>query len=220
MATVESGPFIGLGLCASGSWGGHGARLAGTYEKELNEVIEGLPTLGIDHVIDVGCADGYYACGLAHRYAFVKVTAYDISRRARWCTYSAAKHNQLLDRVSVKSFFDVTKYHSQLDKRDFLLLDCEGFESEIITSETVAKFFNTAILVECHDFIIPRITESLSSILADSHNLRFIQSRERTLKDAPALLSERDSILNDIQEGRRGTMTWIWAIPKAWEIPT
>ena len=99
MSKVESGPFVGLKLCSSGSWGGHGARLVGTYEKELTDVIDSLPALGINHILDVGCADGYYTCGLAYKYASVSVTAYDLSRRARWCTYSALLSNKLLDRV-------------------------------------------------------------------------------------------------------------------------
>ena len=216
MSKVESGPFVGLKLCSSGSWGGHEARLAGTYERELASLVESIPVLGINHILDVGCADGYYTCGFAFKYSTVSVTAYDLSRRARWCTYSALLSNKLLDRVSIKTFFDVKNYQSRLDQRELLFLDCEGFESEIITSKTVDKFINSAILVECHDFVIPNITASLSLILEDSHDLQFIQSRDRTINDVPANLQNRESILSDIQEGRPNTMTWIWAIPKSW----
>lgn len=216
MSQVESGPFVGLKLCSSGSWGGHGARLVGTYEKELAGVIESIPVLGINHILDVGCADGYYTCGFAFKYSTVRVTAYDLSRRARWCTYSALLSNKLLDRVSIKTFFDVENYQSRLDQRELLFLDCEGFESKIITYETIYKFINAAILVECHDFLIPNVTELLSSILANSHDLQFIQSRDRNIEDVPTNLQNRESILSDIQEGRPNTMTWIWAIPKSW----
>jgi hypothetical protein len=216
MSKVESGPFVGLKLCSSGSWGGHGARLVGTYEKELACVIESIPVLGINHILDVGCADGYYSCGFAFKYSTVSVTAYDLSRRARWCTYSALLSNKLLDRVSIKTYFDVKNYHSRVDQRELLFLDCEGFEAEIITTQTVHKFINAAILVECHDFVVPNITASLSLILQDSHELQLMQSRDRTMDDVPENMQNRESILSDIQEGRPNTMTWILAIPKSW----
>lgn len=219
LSKVQVGPFAGLKLCSAGSWGGHRARLIGTYEKELAGVIESIPLLGINHILDVGCADGYYACGFSFKYPLVDVTAYDLSRRARWCTYSASKANKLLDRVLIEKFFDVKDYQLRLDKRELLFLDCEGFEAEIITSETVSKFINAAILVECHDFVVANVTEALSLILQASHHLQFIQSRDRTVEDIPANLPYRPSILSDIQEGRPNTMTWIWAIPKSWMIP-
>lgn len=217
MATVYSGPFSGMSLCSTGSWGGHGARLLGTYEKELNNVVSVIPSLQIEHIIDVGCADGYYSCGFAFKYPSVHVTAYDLSRHARWCTYSAARANKLLSRVSIYKFFDVKKYQSRLDRRELLFLDCEGFEIEIITAETVSNFSNAAIIVECHDFLIPNTTESLSEILQGSHDIEFIQTRDRMFSDIPANLPNTKSVLDDMQEHRPAVMTWIWAIPKSWK---
>jgi hypothetical protein len=217
MSLVESGPFSGMKLCAIGSWGGQGARLVGTYELELSSIIDSLQEFDITHVIDVGCADGYYTCGLAFKYPSVSVTAYDLSRRARWCTYSAARANNLLSKISIRNFFDVNEFEAKSDVRELLFLDCEGFEAEIITAKNIVRVKNVAILVECHDFIVPNITESISAILHDTHTLEYVQSRERTANDIPLWIEARDNLLSEMQEGRPCTMTWIWAIPKSWK---
>jgi hypothetical protein len=216
MSVVESGPFAGMKLCSAGSWGGHGARLVGTYELELSSIVGRLPELNIKHVIDVGCADGYYTCGLAFKYPSVSVTAYDLSRRARWCTYSAARANNLLSKISIRNFFDIHEFEAKSDVRELLFIDCEGFEAEIITVKNIVRVKNVAILVECHDFIVPNITESISAILHDTHTLEYVQSRERTANDIPLRIKARDNVLSEMQEGRPCTMTWIWAIPKSW----
>ena len=55
-------------------------KLIGTYEKELNIIIEGVlaknPQL-IDGVVNIGAAEGYYAVGLAQRLKNVYVTAFE-----------------------------------------------------------------------------------------------------------------------------------------------
>jgi hypothetical protein len=220
MSTVKSGPFLGMKLCSKGTWAGHGARLIGTYEKELAWIVESVPLLNIQHVIDVGCADGYYICGFLYKYESIHGTAYDLSRRARWCTFSAAKANCILGRMSIEKFFDANKFQAKTDARELLFLDCEGFESQIINEVTIVKFENTAILVECHDHIVPNITSTLADIMQYSHDLVFVQSQERTELDIPENLQNASTPLADMQELRPCVMTWIWAIPKLWKNPT
>jgi hypothetical protein len=213
---VESGPFAGLRLCSEGSWMGHAARLLGTYEKELVPVVEEVGKLGITHVIDVGCADGYYSCGFAFRYPGVKVSAYDLSRRARCCTYFAGLANGLSKRLSVHSLFDINSFAPDTNMRELLLLDCEGFESEVVTEKSVHKLLHVAMLIECHDFIVPNITARISSLLATTHSVIVFMSQERTPLDLQELVIEREILVDELQEGRPCSMPWIWAVPLTW----
>ena len=148
---VRSGPFMGLLLNSTGSWGGHKARLLGTYELELWDVVDVIQRLNVRHVIDVGSADGYYSCGFAYKYSEMRVSAYDLSTRARCLTYYAAKVNGIHHRVSVKHFFDISKFVPNINVRELLLLDCEGYEVEIIKFDWIHKLSNVACLVECHE---------------------------------------------------------------------
>jgi len=37
----------------------------GAFRKELQKMLEDLPICADDHVLDVGCGDGFYSCALA-----------------------------------------------------------------------------------------------------------------------------------------------------------
>ncbi len=77
----------------------------------------------------------------------------------------------------------------------------------------MSKFTNAAIIV----VLIPNTTESLSELLQDSHDMEFIQTRDRTFSDIPANVPNTESVLDDMQEHRPAVMTWISAIPKSWK---
>ena len=213
---VESGPFAGLKLCSEGSWMGHAARLLGTYEKELVPVVEEVNELRIAHVIDVGCADGYYSCGFAFKYPGLKVSAYDLSRRARCCTYFAGVANGIAKRLTVHSLFDITSFTPDANMREMLLLDCEGFESEVVNEKNVHKLLHVAMLIECHDFIVPNVTSRISGLLASTHSIRVYMSQDRTPMDLQELMIEREILVDEMQEGRPCSMPWIWAVPLSW----
>jgi hypothetical protein len=61
---VESGPFAGMkylpGFCE-----GILPKLLGSYEQELWPALHSIASLPIQAVINIGCAEGYYAVGLA-----------------------------------------------------------------------------------------------------------------------------------------------------------
>lgn len=214
---VESGPFAGLSLTTQASWGGQAARLVGTYEMELWPVIHQLSQLGISHVIDVGCADGYYACGIPYLYPEIRMTAFDLSITARCQTRYAASANALSSRVTVKRFFDITTFQPFNNERELLLLDCEGFEQYIITPETVNTLIPVCVLVECHDMFVPGVTAQLETLLSKTHAIQQIHSVERSLSDVPEGVERRPTLLQEIQELRAGPQTWIWAVPRAWK---
>ena len=58
---VMHGPFAGMTYVAEATEGALIARLLGVYESELHPHIEAFAAEGLDCVIDVGCAEGYYA---------------------------------------------------------------------------------------------------------------------------------------------------------------
>ena len=82
--TVRSGPFTGMKYPkAEAAGSAFIPKLLGSYERELHPMIERLIAKGYDDVIDVGCAEGYYATGMALRLPGARVHAYDTSETAR-----------------------------------------------------------------------------------------------------------------------------------------
>ena len=65
---VRNGPFAGMrypgvqSVCSTIV-----PKLIGCYEKELHSVIELICSQQYNSVVDIGCAEGYYAVGLAMR---------------------------------------------------------------------------------------------------------------------------------------------------------
>ena len=65
-AKITGGPFKGMDYVTAATEGPLIPRLLGTYESELHPYLAKLAGGGIDYcVIDVGCAEGYYAVGPA-----------------------------------------------------------------------------------------------------------------------------------------------------------
>src|SRR5687767_8100107 len=58
---IWNGPFKGMEYVDAQTEGALIPRLLGTYECELHPHLERLAGEGLDCVIDVGCAEGYYA---------------------------------------------------------------------------------------------------------------------------------------------------------------
>ena len=76
--TVVAGPYKGVKLSPSVSWGDYGSKVLGCYEEELHPQIEELISWEPDAVVNVGCAEGYHAVGLAVRLPRSRVIAYDV----------------------------------------------------------------------------------------------------------------------------------------------
>ena len=73
--TVAAGPFAGMRYAGLPSGSTAGPKLLGSYESEIAAWIEGLCGARLDTIVDVGCAEGYYAVGMAMRCPAARVLA-------------------------------------------------------------------------------------------------------------------------------------------------
>src|SRR5437016_2600251 len=64
---VQSGPFAGMLYVNQAVGSAHVPKLLGSYEAELHEIMRSVLTENYATIVDVGCAEGYYAIGLALR---------------------------------------------------------------------------------------------------------------------------------------------------------
>src|ERR1700722_4624595 len=80
---VQDGPFKGMTLVRNSSWYGGQIlpKLLGVYEFELFGDVERMIYNSPDIIINIGCAEGYYAVGFATRIPAAKVYAFDIDIR-------------------------------------------------------------------------------------------------------------------------------------------
>ncbi|MCX8509932.1 MAG: hypothetical protein ORN49_13820, partial [Rhodobacteraceae bacterium] len=80
---VLSGPFRGMDYAVAATEGAGAARLLGCYEASLHPIVEAAVARGYAQIIDIGCAEGYYAVGLALRLPQARVLAHDTNPAAQ-----------------------------------------------------------------------------------------------------------------------------------------
>ena len=150
---VMGGPFKGMIYVDEASEGALIPRLLGTYESELHPHLAAFAEAGLDCVIDVGCAEGYYAIGLARMMPQVTVYAYDIDEAARVACATLAAENGVAERVIIGGEFRPDGFQAFAGRRALVLVDAEGAEVDILQPELSPALAGMNIIVETHDIL-------------------------------------------------------------------
>ena len=87
-------------------------KIVGSYESELHQIIGKICNTDYSEIVDIGCAEGYYAVGLAMRIPTARVYAYDINAKAIDLCRQMAQINNVADRVTTGSFCDINTLKS------------------------------------------------------------------------------------------------------------
>lgn len=143
---VQTGPFKGMKLLRETSWKDTALSpmLLGTHEEELHGLIEEKIARNPSVVVNVGCAEGYYAVGLAIRLPKATVWAIDTDPNSLQLCQELAELND----VRVVTSFDV---EDAFHKPDFIMMDCEGGEIEYLDFERYPALLNAHIIAEIHN---------------------------------------------------------------------
>jgi hypothetical protein len=215
--TVQGGPFTGLRYPdePASAPGDLVAKLLGTYERELHAALSGWVAGGYTHLIDVGCAEGYYAVGLARRVRQASVYAYDIDPYARSRCTALARLNGVEQRVHVRGACEPSSLGEFPEHGVALLSDCEGYERTLLDPTSAPRLRHWPILVELHEFIDPSITETIRSRFADTHDVEIIEGegRQDDAREELAFTSSRHRAAM-LGERRPGPMRWAHLRPR------
>lgn len=215
---VHNGPFEGMCYPKAESAGSElYPKLLGSYERELHPVIEKILRDDISDVVDIGCAEGYYAVGFAIRLPHANIYAYDINETS----VSMAKKMAELNNIDLERFhtggYCSTETLTTLPYRQRALIfcDCEGCEKSLFLPDTPVRLAMHDLLIETHDMIDIEISTYLESIFSATHDIERILSVDDIQKakyyDYPELkpydLSTRCILLS---EQRSDTMEWLY----------
>jgi hypothetical protein len=175
---VLHGPFVGLRYPELKSAGSTVyPKLLGCYEQELQSFIEAACNKHYSEIIDIGCAEGYYAIGLAMRIRNATVYAYDINDRAKELCLEMARMNKVEERIIIKSECTAEILeHFEFTNRGLIICDCEGFELKLFNEKNVTNLKNCDILIETHDFIDLEISGKLRDLFSKTHKVTMIKS--------------------------------------------
>lgn len=163
----------------------------------------------------VGCAEGYYTVGLARLLPEARVRAFDSDSRAQEVCRAAAVANGVAERMTVAGTCSADDLARLVDGGPALVvIDCEGCEATLLDGPAPAALRQAWLIVECHDFLVPGVTEQLTARFAASHAIRRIDEGPRD-PNRLALLRRWHS--HDrwlaVTEGRPRTMHWLVLSP-------
>jgi len=218
--TVKHGPFKGMRYPAKSAIGSAlFPKILGSYERELHPALERVCLNEYSEVINIGCAEGYYAVGLAMRIKGVKVFAYDTNSEAIDLCKKMAQMNNVAERLITGSFCDAkTLQLIPFTRKTLIISDCEGFEKYLFTKTTVLFLTHHDLLIEVHDFIDIEISSMIRKRFQNTHSITAIQSIDDITKahsyDYEELggysLAERRMLL---AEYRPQIMEWFYMTP-------
>jgi hypothetical protein len=194
---VQGGPFAGLQLPTSGSWGNLGPLLVGCYEEELHGVVEELIAGRPQVIVSVGSAEGYYAIGLARRLPDATVYAFDIDEEAQRLTRHTARLNGVDARVHIAGECTSETLAQLVTPETLLVVDCEGCELELLRPDRAPSLRAATMLVEMHDIDDPETSSKLLAGFRPTHKIRIVQATERAHTTYAALdgLAQPDRII-------------------------
>jgi hypothetical protein len=211
------GPFAAMRYISQATGSAYFPKLLGTYELEINDAIEWIVDWQPDVVVNVGCAEGYYAVGMARRCRTAQVVAFDIESRARRLVRRLAEMNHVADRIDIRRRCTGSNLQPicQRAAKPAVIVDCEGFEDHLLMPRNVPSLAKSVVLVEVHDCFVPGLSVRLRHRFAQTHECITFRPRPRRLDDLPAGVSLRDSDALEMMDEQRSESCWMLLIPLA-----
>lgn len=213
---IWSGPFAGMEYVRAATEGALMPRLLGTYECELHPHLAALTAEGLDCVVDVGCAEGYYAVGLARMMPSVHVYAHDIAEAARMACADLAARNGVADRITIGGEFKPADFEAFAGRRVLVMIDAEGAELDVLQPELSPALAGMNLIVETHDIYRPDALAEITRRFSPTHDIVRVDIGPKPLTGPPWLLelSHLDQLLA-VWEWRAAPTPWLVMRPKA-----
>ncbi len=215
---IRRGPFKGMEFLAESSEGCHVAKLLGTYEQPIHSYINSITKASYQRVINVGCAEGYYAIGLALLMKEVEVLAYDTNRAAQEACDQLAAKNEIQDRISTFGELTPSDLTDSLLNESLIFCDIEGAEIDLLNPDLAPALKHVDILVESHECLVPGVTGTLKSRFEETHDIHEVVDDGMRVVECPPDWFNEFSHLDQLLatwEWRSGPTPWLFMQKKA-----
>ena len=209
---VQSGPFAGMEFVEQSAEGCHIPKLLGCYEEELHDVLRQLVEARYDVIINIGCAEGYYAVGMKRLCPQARVLAYDTNPAAQKACGDVATRNGV--EIEVGGEFHPALFARFQKQKVLIWCDIEGAEVDLLDPKAAPALRNMDLVVELHPHSRGHAAKVIPERFADSHDVevRTIRGHDPNLPPLLRKLGHLDQLL--AQWEWRSTPT-PWAVMKS-----
>ena len=220
---VALGPFKGMLYIDDAYVGFVCHKVTGTYEKEIQQVINDELLIEYDAIIDVGSAEGYYAVGMALFSKAHKVISYEGSDRGRELQKKLIKLNNVNEIIELKEYCDEHILTEEMLKYEniFLIIDVDGYELALLNNELNSKLNKATMIIECHNHCYENMETDLINRFKDTHIIKSIPVRKKAdYNDYPnpnfiyKLLPQKYKEFPIRETERADEDTWLYLKPK------
>jgi len=209
---VLQGPLAGLDFIEQSAEGCHIAKLLGCYEQPLQPYIQKALLGQYTKIINIGCAEGYYAVGFAHALPSITSLAFDTDPNAKKTCRQLAVKNGVSDRVTIGGLFSPSDFSKYENEAALVFCDIEGAEEELLDPDLAPALRNLDIIVESHECLRKGVTQRLISRFEATHTIELIEDNGLRKIDNPpdwfTKLSHLDQLLAT-WEWRSGPTPWL-----------
>lgn len=215
--TIYAGVFKGMEYLDHSTEGCLLPRLLGCYEQELHDDLRAFADEGLDAIVDIGCAEGYYAVGLARLMPEVTVHAYDTDALARQSCRVLAERNGVSDRIQIGETFSGDMFEPFTDRRTLVMIDTEGFEEQLMRPDQWPALARLAVIMETHPDKHPDIVATMHQRFSATHDIQVRRTALR-VSDLPEwllALPQLDQLIAT-WEFRATQTPWFIMRPKDW----
>jgi hypothetical protein len=212
---VQAGPFAGMRLGQHSAEGCHAPKLLGCCEQALHPHFERFIARGFDAVLNIGCAEGYYAIGMARRMPNTRIFAHDLNEGAQRACHALAEANGVADRITIGGLVRGEDFARFTGLDTLGLVDIEGGEEALLDPVAFPALQHMTLIVECHEERRRGMTELLTARFQPTHEV----TREEQPFSQPTLpgwmrgLGHLDQLLA-IWEWRMAPTPWLILEPR------
>lgn len=220
---VIEGPFKGMKYVQRAVGSSFVPKLLGSYECELHPILAQITGRKYISILDIGCAEGYYAIGLARMFPQTPVYAFDTDALGRRLCGEMARLNGVADNVTVGQTCrheDLQRLLSTSGQKSLLICDCEGCEYTLLCPDLVPALANADIVVELHrnarNENIEISAQPLLKLFRATHDIQSIGIAPRIEQNYPLLeFLASDQQATALNEFRLSDQIWAFLQPKA-----
>jgi hypothetical protein len=213
---VQAGPFAGMRLGQHSAEGCHAPKLLGCYEQALHPHFERFITRGFDAVLNIGCAEGYYAIGLARRMPGTEIFAHDLNEGAQLACRALAEANDVSDRITIGGLVRGEDFARFADRTTLVLVDIEGGDEARLDPVAFPALRQLTLIVECHEERRRGMTDLITTRFAPTHQVIRLEQpfSQPELPEWMQGLGHLDQLLA-IWEWRMAPTPWLVLEPSA-----